>query len=137
VYEVFEEIGILLAKSEISYILEQSMDIKIINQWIEGRSDIALKKLMSNEPLTFEDNIIFALIGQREEMRKVEQDMSNLEHDMTDIKISMRDIQVKLNEYDRRFDDIRKEMTNQTRWVVTAIVAVPVLLKLIDAVLGK
>jgi hypothetical protein len=113
------------------------MDIKIINQWIEGRSDIALKKLMSNEPLTFEDNIIFALIGQREEMRKVEQDMSNLEHDMTDIKISMRDIQVKLNEYDRRFDDIRKEMTNQTRWVVTAIVAVPVLLKLIDAVLGK
>jgi hypothetical protein len=106
------------------------MYTKFINQWVEGLSDIALKKLMSNEPLTFEDNIIFALIGQREEIRKID-------YDITDIKIEIKDIHADIKEFRRSNDDLRKEIINQTRWIITAIVALPVLLKLIDAVLGK
>lgn len=106
------------------------MDVTIINKWIDERSDAALKKLLNNEPLTFEDNIIFALVGQREEMHRIEEKI-------TDVKLDIRDIKADIKEFKRTNDDLCKEIISQTRWIVSAILALPVILKLIEAFFGK
>ncbi|TAE30923.1 MAG: hypothetical protein EAZ92_03625 [Candidatus Kapaibacterium sp.] len=135
--ELFSKNRYIIAEIFLFIKCSPNMDTKIINQWIEGCSDIALKKLMNNEPLTFEDNIIFALIGQREEIRRIEQKIEDVKDEMTDIKLEIRDMRADIKEFRRTNDDLRKELITQTRWIITAIVAVPVLLKLIDALLGK
>jgi chromosome segregation ATPase len=45
------------------------IDQTIINKWLDAKGDEALKKLLSSEPLTFEDDVVFCLVGQREEIR--------------------------------------------------------------------
>ena len=210
------------------------MNETIIQQWIDQRSTIALQKMLNHEPLTFEDNVVFGLLGNREELQRLEKRMderfkrveerfervderfkrmeeriderfervderfkqmderfkqmenrmnerfervdeqfeqmedrmnerfkrvdeqfeqtedrmnerfkginerfARIEDEIIDIKITQRDIIMKLNDHDRRFDDIRKEINGQTRWLMSAILAIPVLLKLLDYLLGK
>jgi hypothetical protein len=124
--------GIIISNppSTLRFLKRAQMDVTIINKWIDERSDAALKKLLNNEPLTFEDNIIFALVGQREEMHRIEEKI-------TDVKLDIRDIKADIKEFKRTNDDLCKEIISQTRWIVSAILALPVILKLIEAFFGK
>jgi hypothetical protein len=113
----------------------------IIAQWLQHRSDIALKKLLDNEPLTFEDDIVMAIIGQREETKRLENKMmtrfERVDDEMTDIKLLIRDIQADMKEVRRGLDDARKETINQTRWFIGSLGAMVALMKILDIVFGK
>lgn len=119
----------------------------IIEQWLTQRSDAALQKLLNHEPLTFEDNIVFALVGQREEMKhlekkidtirdelgkKIDSNQDELKHEITDVKIALRDLRVEMNEYRRVSDDLRKSMVDQTRWTVALVALILTLAKIVD-----
>ena len=120
----------------------------IIAQWLQHRSDIALKKLLENQPLTFEDDIVMAIIGQREETKRLENKImarfervdakfERVEDEMTDIKLLIRDIQADMKEVRRGLDDARKETINQTRWFIGSLGAMVALMKILDIVFGK
>jgi signal transduction histidine kinase len=115
----------------------------IIEQWLTQSSDVALQKLLNHEPLTFEDNIVFALVGQREEMKRMEKKIDGLDkkidevrdelkHEITDVKIALRDLRVEMNEYRRMSDDLRKSMVDQTRWTVALVALILTLAKVVD-----
>jgi hypothetical protein len=120
----------------------------IIAQWLQYRSDIALKKLLDNEPLTFEDDIVTAIIGQREETKRLENKImarferidakfERVDGEMTDIKLLIRDMQADMKEIRRGLDDARKETINQTRWFIGSLGAMVALMKILDIVFGK
>lgn len=123
------------------------IDQTIINKWLDAKSDEALKKLLSHEPLTFEDNMTFCLVGQREELRQFKQDVEKrfgeaeksvnerfdraekqmrefekrVEYEFGDMKVAIRELQASNSEMNRRIDDVRKEMVSQTRWMLTGM----------------
>jgi len=144
-------------------------DQTIINRWIEERSTIALQKLLHNEPLTFEDNIIFALVGGREEMKsferktqerfeqvdkrfeqvdkrfeqvdkrfeRVESMIGELRREMGDLRKEMTDVRKDMGDVRKDMGDIRKDLLTYTRWTLTVIIAVPIITKLLEALLSK
>jgi len=153
------------------------LDEAILTRWIEQRSTIALQKLLHNEPLTFEDNVIFGLVGQREELHRLEQRLNerfeqvNKRFELQDQRISERfelqdqRISERFELQDQRFkqqekrferverqlermedsieylcrelNDTRREILVYTRWTLTAIIAVPVVTKIVEALLAK
>ncbi|TAE21775.1 MAG: hypothetical protein EAZ92_16490 [Candidatus Kapaibacterium sp.] len=123
-------------------------DQSILEKWLEERSNIALKKLVDHEPLTFEDNIVFSMVGLREEMRRMEKRMDERfernESAMKELKQEVNDLRREMGDLRREVGDLRKEMigmrqdiTTLTRWILTVIVAVPVLMKLLDVIIAK
>lgn len=102
-----------------------------------------MKKLLANEPLTFEDNVVFCLVGQREEHRnsyqrldkridEVAKRLEAMQDEITDVKIEIRDLKVSNMEMVRRMDDIRKEMVIQTRWTIGVITPIITIAKFFD-----
>lgn len=59
------------------HLLQNMIEASIMEQWLTQRSDEALKKLINHEPLTFEDNVVIALVGQHEEIRRLEKKMDD------------------------------------------------------------
>jgi hypothetical protein len=138
--------------------IQPMLEETIIEQWLTQRSDVALQKLLNHEPLTFEDNIVFALVGQREEIKRLEKKIDTirdelgkkidsnqdalgkkidtihdeLKHEITDVKIALRDLRVEMNEYRRVSDDLRKSMVDQTRWTVALVALILTLAKVVD-----
>jgi len=144
-------------------------DQAIINRWIEERSTIALQKLLHNEPLTFEDNIIFALVGGREEItvferktqerfeqvdrrfeqvdrrfeqvdrrfEQVDRRLDRVESMISELRKEMGDLRREMGDLRKEMGDIRKDLLIYTRWTLTVIIAVPVVTKLLEALLSK
>jgi septal ring factor EnvC (AmiA/AmiB activator) len=137
-------------------------DQAIINRWIEERSTIALQKLLHNEPLTFEDNIIFALVGGREEItvferktqerfeqvdrrfeqvdrrfEQVDRRLDRVESMISELRKEMGDLRREMGDLRKEMGDIRKDLLTYTRWTLTVIIAVPVVTKLLEALLSK
>jgi chromosome segregation ATPase len=134
-------------------------DEAILTRWIEERSDIALKKLMNHEPLTFEDNMIFALVGQCEEMKRfekrvdekfarvderfgyfeqrIDEKFARVDEKFARVDADIADLKREMVELRKEMVGIRQDINTLTRWILTAIVAVPVLMKLLDVLLLK
>ncbi len=81
------------------------IDHSIINKWLEAKSDEALSKLLNKEPLSFEDNFVFCLIGQREEIRQLREEM-NERFGAVDKRFGAVDKQFEA--VDKRFEQIDK-----------------------------
>ncbi len=124
------------------------LDQSILEKWLEERSNIALKKLVEHEPLTFEDNIVFSMVGLREEMRRMEKRMDErfernesaikeLKQEVNDLRREMGDLRREVSDLRKEMIGMRQEITTLTRWILTVIVAVPVLMKLLDVIIAK
>jgi len=152
-------------------------DETIIARWVEERSSVALKKLLNNEPLSFEDNMIFALVGQREELQRVskrlEERIDGVEKRIDGVEKRITEVE---NNFEKRIDSvekridgvehslekridgvekrierlesevvllrkemiaIRQDINTLTRWILTAIVGLPVLMKLLDLLVAR
>jgi hypothetical protein len=118
------------------YTTTAMIDQTIISKWLDAKGDEALQKLLNHEPLTFEDDVVFCLVGQREELRQFKQDMDKrfdraeqrmkdfeqrVEYEFGDMKVAIRELQASNSELNRRVDDMRKEMVWQTRWMLTGM----------------
>jgi predicted nucleic acid-binding Zn-ribbon protein len=114
---------------------EQPMfDETIIARWVEERSSVALKKLLNNEPLSFEDNMIFALVGQREEMQRVSK---RLEERIDGVEKRMERLENEVVLLRKEMIAIRQDINTLTRWILTAIVGLPVVMKLLDLLTAR
>jgi hypothetical protein len=136
-----------LTLNSIFCLMPTMIDQTLINKWLDAKSDEALKKLLNNEPLSFEDNVSFCLVAQREETRLFRQEMErrfgemerrfvHVDDEITDIKLEIRELKAQNMETNRRIDDLRKEMVHQTRWMLGGITMIVALAKLFD-VLSK
>jgi len=109
-------------------------DETIIARWVEERSSVALKKLLNNEPLSFEDNMIFALVGQREEMQRVSK---RLEERIDGVEKRMERLENEVVLLRKEMIAIRQDINTVTRWILTAIMGLPVVMKLLDLLTAR
>lgn len=81
------------------------LDQTILDKWLDAKGDEALKKLLNNEPLTFEDHTVFCLVGQREETRALRLEM---ERRFEQVDKRFDQIERRFEQVDKRFDDGEK-----------------------------
>jgi chromosome segregation ATPase len=124
------------------------IDQSILDRWLNERSDIALQKLLRQEPLTFEDNIVFAVVGLREEMRRMEKRIDDRftlqderfernETSIREVKQEIVELRKEMGELRKEIMSLRQDITTLTRWILTVLIAVPVFMKLLDVLLAR
>ncbi len=108
-----------------------------MEQWLTQRSDEALRKLINHEPLTFEDNVVIALVEQRKEIRDLQPYRSShfpslSRYHRIFLNDEIRLLNLEICALRRTNEDLRKTMFQQKRLTIGLIAFVVVLSEIVS-----